>query len=165
MNILGIDPGLANCGYAVISPREEDSVFIAESGCITTDKGTPEPDRVYEMFDAVYDLIKKYKPNTVIVEDVFFSNNVSSAMKTAKCIAAVELAIAFWNESLEEPMVGLVTLSPTEIKKVVTGNGRASKEEIGLAVAGLSGVVFNNDHSADAAAAVFAFLGRRNVSV
>ena len=77
-------------------------------------------------------------------------------MMTAKCIAAVQLAVALWNNKRKNKPIEIARLTPSAVKKLITGNGRADKTDVKKAVATYTGMTVNNNHAADAAAVAIA---------
>ena len=82
MLALGIDPGTAICGYGFVEAR--GSRLIAhEYGAITTSPKAPMQDRLMKIYDGLDELIKKYQPDAMGVEQLFFNRNVDTAIPSA----------------------------------------------------------------------------------
>ena len=133
MFVLGIDPGLSRCGYAVLEPAPRGQAKAKALGVITTSPKTATPFRLAELQLELRALIAEFSPSVVSVERLFFQNNVRTAVGVAQ---ASGVAIA-------EAVAGGATVaeySPNEIKSVVTGDGRADKEQVQTMVQTLLGL-------------------------
>jgi crossover junction endodeoxyribonuclease RuvC len=122
MFVMGIDPGLSRCGYAVVEARREGH-RAAAIGVLTTAPSTPLPVRLVELQREVRLLIAEYRPAVVAVERVLFQVNVRTAMSVGQ---ASGVAMA------EAAAVGceVVEYSPNQVKNAVAGWGGASKEQV-----------------------------------
>lgn len=125
--VLGIDPGTAVTGYGVVSHRDDGSVALLECGVIRTSSGEPLPDRIREVFIGIRDIIDRFKPSSVAVEDVFQGKNVRSALSLGHARGAILLAAALQDLPIAE-------YSPRAIKKTVVGTGSATKDQVGYMV-------------------------------
>lgn len=122
MLALGIDPGTAICGYGFV--ESNGSRLIAhEYGAITTSAKARPEDRLAKIYDELDMLIKKYKPDVMGVEQLFFNRNVTTAIPVGQARGVVLLAAA--KNDLE-----LVERTPLQIKQSVTGYGKATKEQV-----------------------------------
>lgn len=121
MRVLGIDPGFDRLGLAVIEgdPSRPTHVW---SDCITPTKG-PMEERLAAVKRAVTDAIKKYEPDRVALETLFFSTNKKTAMTVAQARGAVLSAAGEAGAPVKE-------FSPGAVKLAVTGDGRADKTAI-----------------------------------
>jgi crossover junction endodeoxyribonuclease RuvC len=120
--VLGIDPGSLHAGYGVV--REEMGGLAAlDFGVIQIPGKRPIADRLKIIYDRVAALIVQHRPSVVSLEDVFFSQNVKSALRLGQARAAVILAAA--NNG-----VRVVEYSPLAIKQSVVGYGRADKDQV-----------------------------------
>ncbi len=118
--VLGVDPGLAATGYAVVESRgRRFSVLVA--GTVRTQPGTVLPERLGQIHDVLSAAIAAHDPQTVAVEDVFLARNAPSAMGTAEVIGVVKL-LARGRE--------LRSFPPRQVKKWICGNGSAPKEQM-----------------------------------
>lgn len=120
MRILGIDPGLAIVGFAVIESRP---LQLVDLGVIRTPAHTADPIRLNEIHKDMTAIIKECKPEIAIVEQLFFSKNVTTGIQVAQARGVILLA-------LEEAGIQIQELSPSEMKARLTGDGRASKAAI-----------------------------------
>ncbi len=122
MIILGIDPGIAIVGYGVIE-KNRNSTRIIDYGVITTHKDERLPDRLEKVYLGVVELIKKYQPDAVALEELFFQNNQKTAIIVAEARGVTLLACKQFVKNLYE-------YTPLQIKQALTGNGRAEKKQV-----------------------------------
>jgi len=125
--VLGIDPGTAVTGYGVVVRRAGGVVILLECGIIRTSARTPLPGRIREIYEGICELLRRFDPFAVAVEDVFQGKNVRSALTLGHARGAILLAA-----SLQERVIAEYT--PAEIKSAVAGNGRATKEQVAFMV-------------------------------
>lgn len=122
MIILGIDPGLTCCGYAIVTKLDGFPCLI-DSGAIKTDPKKPIADRCYTLYSAfAYDLIPKYNPTIISLEDQYIGNNPQTVSKLISAKTACLLAAAHHNIHVRQYM-------PNTIKKSIL-RGNASKQAI-----------------------------------
>ena len=129
-SVLAIDPGGRNCGYANIVYDFDSEVFYLEDiGDIelTCDEFGG---RIYEVTRRIYDQIERHPCDFVCYENVLLGRNVTNAFNAAKIIGGIELVA--WDQS-----IACVGYPPQKIKKMITGNGRATKDEMREAVGNL----------------------------
>jgi len=124
--ILGIDPGTVATGYGVVS-RKERRLRLVECGVIRTSSGEPLSDRIREIFEEVDGLLARFGASVMVVEDVFQGKNTRSALTLGHARGAILLAGALRDTEIAE-------YTPAEIKKAVTGTGRATKKQVGFMV-------------------------------
>lgn len=122
MRVLGIDPGSIVTGYGIVEMSGNSYTHIA-SGDIKLKKTLSLPEKLLVISKGITDLIKDFAPESVGVESVFFAKNARSALILGQARGAVLLTIA----SME---LEVFEYSPTEVKKAVTGHGRAAKEDM-----------------------------------
>jgi crossover junction endodeoxyribonuclease RuvC len=125
--VLGIDPGTAVTGYGVVTRGEDDALSLLECGVIRTSSQEPLALRIREIYEGVQEVILRFRPGVVAVEDVFQGKNVRSALTLGHARGAILLAAALRNISVAE-------YSPREIKSAVVGTGNATKEQVGYMV-------------------------------
>jgi crossover junction endodeoxyribonuclease RuvC len=125
--VLGVDPGTAVTGYGVVARRGDGAMRLLECGVIRTSAGEPLPSRIREIFTALAEIIQRFSPDAVAVEDVFQGKNVRSALTLGHARGAILLAAALEDLPIAE-------YPPREIKKVVVGTGSATKEQVGYMV-------------------------------
>ena len=122
MKILGIDPGLAIVGYSIVEKTNEDNILIA-SGSIQTDKNKTEAERLYEIAIDMQTIIDKYQPDVASIEKLFYFKNQKTVIPVAEARGVI-LAI------LQKNNIPIDEFTPIEVKQMITGYGRASKEEV-----------------------------------
>lgn len=145
--VLGIDPGLTRCGYAAVQASGPGSAIALSLGVIKTAPADPLPKRLGELREEFTALLIEFRPHVVAVEQVFFQNNVRTAMSVAQA-SGLALAEA-WLCGCE-----VVTYTPNQVKGAVAGWGAADKAQVQKMVQarlGLSAVPKPAD-AADAAA-------------
>ncbi len=125
--VVGVDPGTAVTGYGVVSRRDDGPPTLLECGVIRTSANEPLPDRIREIFLGVTEIIDRFQPDSVAVEDVFQGKNVRSALTLGHARGAILLAAALKGLPIAE-------YSPREIKKAVVGTGSATKDQVGYMV-------------------------------
>ncbi len=119
---LGIDPGLATMGYGLVR-GQADRLQCLEYGVLTTSSQEEMPERLLSLFERTDELIKKYQPVNLALEQLFFSKNVKTAFQVGQARGVIILAAA--RHGLE-----VFEYSPLEIKKGITGYGRADKKQM-----------------------------------
>jgi len=117
---VGFDPGLAITGYGVVR-SVNGGLEIVAGGVIRTDKNVARPQRLQEIYSEARELIETHQPEGVAIEEVFFATNVKTAIRTAEARGALLLAAAGW------PVRGY---TPLQVKKRVTGYGKAPKSQV-----------------------------------
>ena len=127
--VLGIDPGTAVTGYGVVLLDGRTSSLV-ECGVIRTKPKQPLPTRLRDIHDGVVELIARHRPDTVAVEDVFFARNVRTTVVLGHARGVILLAA-------EQAGVEIREFPPAEIKKAITGNGAATKQQVQFMVATL----------------------------
>ena len=121
--VLGIDPGLTRCGYAVVDGRGPSTVRAVSMGVIRTPASDPLPNRLATLRTEFTSLIAEFEPDVVAVEQVFFQVNVRTAMATGQAsgLALAEAAIAGCE---------VIQYTPNQVKDAVAGWGGAGKEQV-----------------------------------
>ncbi len=144
--ILGIDPGVAIVGYAVVEARGDALTMIA-CDVIRTPKGHPLPHRLQHIYQQLTELVSSYHPREAALEELFFGRNVSTAIAVGQARGVALLALTNSGLSITE-------YTPNEVKLAVTGYGAAKKEQVGEMVRILLNLkaVPRPDDAADAAA-------------
>lgn len=122
MLALGIDPGIAICGYGLVK-QQGSSLTSLEHGVIRTSADCQMGDRLLTVFRDIDFLIKKYRPNIIGVEELFFSKNVKTAMTVGQARGVILLAAAQNNAPVFE-------FTPLQVKQSVVGYGKAEKEQV-----------------------------------
>ena len=122
MIILGIDPGYAIVGYSILECKGNNFRAI-EYGCIRTSPDLLFPERLKIVYDKLTEIIEKYKPDDLAIEELFFNNNAKTAIKVGQA-RGVEVLAAI-NQGL-----GIYEYTPLQIKQAVVGHGRADKNQV-----------------------------------
>lgn len=122
MIILGIDPGIAIVGYSVVECKGNKFKAI-EYGCIKTKAGVLFPDRIKTIYNRLIEIIDKYQPDDLAIEELFFNKNVKTAIKVGQA-RGVEILAAV-NKGLS-----IYEYTPLQIKQAVVGYGRADKKQV-----------------------------------
>ena len=122
MIILGIDPGTAATGYGIIETKKGKHKALGY-GCIKTTPKTHYPQRLKIIYEEVGRIIKEYSPDIVAIEQLFFARNVVTAFSVGQAQGVVFLAAA--NAGLD-----VVKYPPLQIKRILTGQGRAEKSKV-----------------------------------
>jgi crossover junction endodeoxyribonuclease RuvC len=147
MRVLGIDPGTLTSGYGIVT-EEDHKLFHVASGGISPSAKQPFPKRLRKIYEELEKIIEKYKPNAVVVEDLFVSNNIKAALKLGHARGVAILAAV--NAGLP-----VYEYAPTEVKQAVVGSGKADKKQVQLMVKTLLDLP-KIPHPADAADALAA---------
>jgi crossover junction endodeoxyribonuclease RuvC len=150
--VLGVDPGLAATGLAVVGARD-GKPELSWAYTVRTPAGLPEPLRLRLLYAQVRDAISEHRPDAMALERVMWGRNVGSAMSVARATGVTMLAAADAGLTVEE-------YAPLEVKMAVAGVGNAGKDQIRRALArvhGLAGVPDQPD-AADAVAVALCHL-------
>jgi crossover junction endodeoxyribonuclease RuvC len=126
LRVMGIDPGTATTGWAVVEEKKEEPRLIA-CGCINTRKINSDAERLVEIGRDIQTLLKKYKPAEAAVEDLFFFKN----LKTAIAVAQARGVILY---ELKKNRLPIQNYTPLQVKQALTGYGRAEKKQIQVMV-------------------------------
>jgi len=122
MRILGIDPGTGILGFGVIEVSGNKTQLV-DGGVIRTPVKEDDAVRLLTIFDELTDIIMKTKPETMAVEKLFFSQNVTTAMTVAQARGVVLLCG-------KQAGLTIAEYTPQQIKQALTGYGRADKKQI-----------------------------------
>ncbi len=144
--VLGIDPGLANTGYGVVTRRDGRLVAL-DGGVIRTRAETPQARRLAEIHAAVDTLVGEHQPDAVALEELYFGQNVRTAFAVGQARGVVLLAAG-------QHGVPCASYTPQQVKAAVCGSGRAQKDQVARMVKVLLGLANepHPDHAADALA-------------
>ena len=123
MRILGIDPGLQVCGYACLE-ADGDKETLIEAGVIRTASGSAIEEKLNRIAEDTQSLLKSFKPNVVAVEELY---SHYAHPKTAILMGHARGVIL---QRCAQAAIEVGSFSATRIKKSITGNGRASKEQV-----------------------------------
>lgn len=138
MIILGIDPGMATTGYAIVETLRVTSITrydrrleiknkkeyeVLDYGVITTKANELNGDRLQEIYEGIGCLIKKFKPDEMAVESLFFCNNQKTAMMVGQARGVVLLAG-------NQANIQVFDYTPKQVKQSVVGYGVAKKNQV-----------------------------------
>ena len=121
--VLGIDPGLTRCGYAIVDATGSSKPTPISLGVITTPRTDPLPQRLAALRSEFTALIAEFRPDVVAVEQVFFQVNVRTAMSVGQAsgLALAEAALAGCE---------VIQYTPNQVKDAVAGWGGADKVQV-----------------------------------
>lgn len=122
VRVLGIDPGTAIVGWAVVDEIGGEHILVAH-GQITTDKSWEDADRLVEIAIDLRAIIDEYQPTECAVEKLFFFRNKTTVITVAQARGVV-LQVARAQKLL------IAEYTPLQIKQAVTGYGRAEKSQV-----------------------------------
>jgi crossover junction endodeoxyribonuclease RuvC len=131
MRVLGVDPGLGRCGWAVLE-RRGGRVAAAGYGTIHTDGEQVAP-RLAELATKLRQVLAVHRPEALAIERLFFNANVRTAMTVGQASGVVLLLAA-------EHGLQVTAYTPPQVKQAVTGSGSAPKEQVGYMVKALLGL-------------------------
>ena len=122
MRILGIDPGFAITGYSIID-YEGNKFKLITSGAILTEAHTDFSLRIEKIFKDLGQIIDKFKPEAMAIEELFFNNNAKTAINVAQARGAILIAAKLKNIKIYE-------YTPLQVKQAVVGYGKADKMQV-----------------------------------
>jgi crossover junction endodeoxyribonuclease RuvC len=131
MRVLGVDPGLGRCGWAVLEGRGGRAV-AAGYGTIHTDGDQVAP-RLATLAGRLRQVLADHRPEALAIERLFFNANVRTAMTVGQASGVVLLLAA-------EHGLAVSAYTPPQVKQAVTGSGSAPKEQVGYMVKALLGL-------------------------
>ena len=122
MIILGIDPGLAIVGWGVIEYQNARFRTLAY-GSLQTPAGMRTEERLKEIYRGIGELISKYHPDAMAVEELFFNTNITTGIRVAEARGVILLAA-------EQAGIEIFEYTPLQVKQAVVGYGRAEKRQV-----------------------------------
>jgi crossover junction endodeoxyribonuclease RuvC len=152
---LGIDPGLAATGFAVVGCLQRGGE-LCDWGAITTSSKTPPEKRLHEIYCSVRELIVQWQPDIIAIEDIYVLKTYPrAAIQLGEVKGIIALAAA-------EADIDYLHIKPAEVKHGLTGNGRAPKHQVSRAVQSSLGLAHSikPEHASDAAAIALMALSR-----
>jgi crossover junction endodeoxyribonuclease RuvC len=154
MLVIGIDPGTASTGYGVVRGTGSRIEALTE-GVIVTRPGVTLERRLAQIHTEIGELLDRYRPDAIAVEELYFGANVRTAFAVGQARGVVLLAAG-------QRGVPSRSYTPQQVKGAVCGNGRAGKAQVGRMVARLLGLAAPPapDHAADALAVAICDLNR-----
>jgi crossover junction endodeoxyribonuclease RuvC len=131
MRVVGIDPGIATTGYAVVE-RTGGGVTAHAVGVVRTSSDAPQGARLAELRTALARVFSAHRPEVAAVERLFFNANVKTAMAVGQASGVALLGAA-------EAGIDVVDYTPLEVKHAVVGFGGATKQQVAAMVGRLLG--------------------------
>jgi crossover junction endodeoxyribonuclease RuvC len=122
MKVLGIDPGTATVGWAIVESVKGNATAIAY-GHISTKKELALHERLQEIRDDIHDIVKQYAPDEAALEELFFFNNQKTVISVAQSRGALLLTLADFGLSI-------AGYTPLQVKQALTGYGQADKQQV-----------------------------------
>lgn len=122
MVILGVDPGYAIVGWGVIEYKA-NKFRVLDYGAVTTQAKTPFPLRLCDIYNGITDIIKKYTPEYLSMEKLFYNNNAKTVIDVAQARGVIMLAA-------QQNGINIAEYTPLQVKQSVTGYGRAEKKQV-----------------------------------
>lgn len=146
MIILGIDPGVATVGFGVLRAERQKNKLI-QYGVITTPPGLQLSTRLLQISNDMEELIRRFHPDEMAVEELFFTKNITTGIAVAHGRGVILLAA-------ERLGVPVFEYTPMQVKQAVVGYGKAEKRQVMLMTQRLLGMkeVPRPDDAADALA-------------
>lgn len=124
MRILGIDPGIARVGWAVIDHDHKNKTLQAIAfDCFETGKEVETSKRLAQIYDQMMMLIRIHKPDVLAIEQLFFAINAKTAFAVSQARGVILLAGA-------KKRIPNFVYTPLQVKLMVAGHGRAEKDEV-----------------------------------
>jgi len=158
MIIIGIDPGTATTGYGVIvakkiNCRTKSNFKCLEYGTIKTSPLQTPSERLRILNNGLDKLLKKHKPEILVVESLFFFRNFKTAMPVSQAKGVILLTAA-------KKKVPVYEFTPLQVKMIVAGSGRAEKKEVQIKIKSLFNFkdIPKPDDAADALAIALAYV-------
>lgn len=131
MNILGIDPGTRNCGYAIIE-LERGKLRLIEAGMIKMEKEELQL-QIPQMMEGLEQIFALHVIDEVAMEDIFYAHNPKTVIKLAQFRGAIML-------KLIQEFGQFAEYTPLQVKKALTGKAKAAKEQVAFMVRRLLGI-------------------------
>lgn len=129
--ILGIDPGSRNCGYCVLHAKPH-AQSILEAGLIRIHERILQH-QILELCEGIELILRQHRIDCVAIEDIFYAYNPQTVLKLAQFRGALSLKI------LQE-IGNFSEYTPLQVKKALTGNGKAKKEQVAFMVKRILGI-------------------------
>lgn len=123
MIILGIDPGLATIGWGLVKKISNRKIEHLSHGIITTCPTLSDGERLIEINKELNKLIKKFQPEHMAVENVYFFKNLKTAMPVSQAKGVILLTAA-------KKKIPVFEVTPLQIKMAIAGYGRADKKQV-----------------------------------
>jgi crossover junction endodeoxyribonuclease RuvC len=158
MKVLGIDPGTATTGWAILEESGTQITPLAY-GHISTEKNTPEENRIFEISRDLESIIDKFQPTEAAIEKIFFFKNQKTVIQVAQARGAVLL-------TLHKKNVIVASYTPLQVKQALTSYGRAEKKQVQLMAKNILKLkeIPKPDDAADAIAIALCHLNSRKLN-
>jgi crossover junction endodeoxyribonuclease RuvC len=155
---LGIDPGTARLGYAVVE-EQRGTLTLVTCGVIETPAGQPMAQRLLQLYRALSTLVREHSPEEMAVEELFFAKNTTTVISVGQARGVALLVAA-------EANLPVCEYKPMQVKQAVHGYGLAKKDQVGEMVRVLLRLpsVPRPDDAADAAAIAICHLHSTHLS-
>lgn len=121
MRIIGIDPGTGIMGFGVV--EKGNSTSLVDAGVIRTLPHQPLDERLVEIYESLQEIIKATKPSIMVIEKLFFSRNVTTAISVSHARGVAMLAG-------KQAGLEIIEYTPMQIKQAITGYGKADKKQV-----------------------------------
>lgn len=159
MIILGIDPGIAITGWGILEKGNPSTslrlkpgkeLVMKDYGCVYTDAGVAVQTRLELLYKGISEILREYKPDAFVVEELFFNKNVSTALTVGMARGVILLAAQHFT-------VPFFEYTPLQVKVALTGYGRAEKQQMQKMVQMILGLqeIPKPDDAADALAIAY----------
>lgn len=122
MRVIGIDPGTGILGFGVIDANGQHKKLV-DAGVITTLPHQPLDERLLEIYEGIQQIITETKPEIMVIETLFFAQNVTTAISVSHARGVVMLAG-------KQAGMTIIERSPLQIKQSITGYGKATKNQM-----------------------------------
>lgn len=122
MIIMGIDPGFAITGYGIVK-YEGNRFTSVDYGAITTESSMDLPKRLLILYNGLKEIIEKYRPEAISIEELFFNKNIKTALAVGHGRGVAVLAAA-------QSGVEVFEYTPLQVKQSIVGYGRAEKAQV-----------------------------------
>lgn len=121
--VVGIDPGIAATGVAVVETMNGNPAIVTWADTVRTPPVLREPARLQVLHEALVRVIQDYRPQIIVLEQLMWGKNVGSAMGVARASGVVLLSAALFGLPVYE-------YAPLEVKMAITGSGNAPKDAL-----------------------------------
>lgn len=122
MVIMGIDPGYAIVGFGIVDYKN-NKFDLLSYGAITTEAKTDFSDRLVRIYEGIDSLIKKYRPDAIAIERLYFTTNQKTAIDVAQARGVILLAA-------RQNLINVSEYTPLQVKGAVVGYGKAEKKQV-----------------------------------
>ena len=159
MRVLGIDPGTAIVGFSILD-FENNRFNVIDYGCIYTDKDMPMEDRLCKIYSELTEIIKKYSPSEMAIEELFYFKNNKTVISVGQARGVIVLCGRQNNLVINH-------YTPLQVKTGITGYGKAEKKQIQLMVQRILGLseIPKPDDAADALAIAITHINSKNSGI